>query len=223
MAEAIQGTRAEVAGWQTPIEKPYPAASAQGPAAAAITDDRGWSSLPVAPWRRYGARAIDTSVNGLLGVLLLSYVWYALAPRSADEFFSAFAAPGGIVLFLMLAMFISAIVGGFIIGSTGTSLGKAIFGVRVLDRELQPIGIGRGLAREFHVFWRGMGFGIPVVGLFTMLAADRRLQRDKTTAWDRDVILVLHRPKGALQTTLNCIGVFLILLINALMRALGSI
>ncbi len=222
MAEAIHGARAEAAGWQSPIEKPSRAASAQGPAPAAITDDRGWTSLPVAPWRRYGARAIDTPVNGVLGVLLLAHVWYSLAPRSADRFFSLFETPGGMLLDLVLTTCIAAIVGGFIIGATGTSLGKAIFGVRVLDETLQPIGIRRGLVRELHVLWSGLALGIPILAFFTLLVAYRKLQRDRATAWDEGTHLVLHRPGSLLQTVLNGVGVVLIVLVNVLMRALAG-
>lgn len=222
MAEAIPESWLAGPTRQPPFEKPNPETPGRSGAPAAITDDRGWSSLPVAPWRRYGARAIDTSVNGVLGVLLLAHAWYSLAPRSADSFFALIATPGGMLLDLVLTTFIAAIVGGFIIGATGTSLGKAIFGVRVLDEALQPIGIRRGLVREFHVLWSGLALGIPILAFFTLLVAYRRLQRDQTTAWDQGACLVLHRPRGVLQTVLNCVGIILIVVVNVGMRALAS-
>jgi uncharacterized RDD family membrane protein YckC len=225
MAEAVHEGRAEGLDpprLEPPVERAYPEPAEPDEVPAAISDERGWSTLPVAPWRRYGARAIDTSINGLLGVMLLAYAWYSLAPRSADDFFSLVETPGGLLLDLVLTTFIAAIVGGFVVGATGTSIGKLVFGVRVLDANLRPIGIRRGLAREFHIWWAGLALGIPLLVLFTLLAAYRRLQRDQTTAWDRDTHLVLHRPRGTLQTVLNGVGILLVVLVNVLMRALAE-
>ncbi|MEZ5903879.1 MAG: DUF4339 domain-containing protein [Geminicoccaceae bacterium] len=117
MAEAVHEGRSEGLDpprLEPPVERAYPEPVEPDEAPAAISDERGWSTLPVAPWRRYGARAIDTSINGLLGVMLLAYAWYSLAPRSADDFFSLVETPGGLLLDLVLTTFIAAIVGGFV-------------------------------------------------------------------------------------------------------------
>jgi hypothetical protein len=69
-----------------------PLASSQRPYLGA-SDGRGWSELPVAPWRRYFARMLDTSLNGLVGLTLLAVGFYAFAPVSAESFFGSFSGP----------------------------------------------------------------------------------------------------------------------------------
>jgi hypothetical protein len=183
-------------------------------------DTRGWSSEPVAPWRRYAARMLDTSVNGLGGVLLLAYIWYSIAPLSADQFFSIFRSPAGAALDAILSSIIAAAVSGVIVGVTGSTIGKAIFGVKVLSSDLRVIGAGAGLSREFLVWVKGLGFGIPILALFTMYLSYNKLIKTGSTSWDEGSYIVLHRPNGYLQYGLNALGCILFFLVVAVIQIL---
>lgn len=192
------------------------------PDSAPLATRDGWTSVPVAPWRRYGARMLDTMVNALIGFTVLGYLWFSVAPRSADKFLIFVTTPAGIVCAFVLATLLPALVGGLMTGLTGSSLGKLIFGVRVLGPDLRIIGVGQGMAREFHVWFTGLAVGIPLIAMLTMIGSYRRLKRTGVTSWDDGRHVVVHRPSGWLQTVLNIVGIVLILFMNMLVQALDS-
>ena len=64
--------------------------------------------------------------------------------------------------------------------------------------------------RELLVWVKGLGFGIPVVTVVTLVMAYRRLDGDAITSWDDKLgLVVLHRPRGTLQTVLGIVGIAL--------------
>ena len=164
---------------------------------------------------------LDTSINGALGATLLAYAWYSLAPYSAERFFSLFDGLGGSIGDLIFTYIIAALVGGPVVGSTGTSIGKSIFGIRVVNSNMQTIGIGNGLRREFAVWLKGLGLGIPIVSLFTMLNSYDRLRKEGTARWDAGRNVVLYRPGGTYQTVLNVLGIIMIILVIGALRDLN--
>ena len=107
--------------------------------------------------------------------------------------------------------FIYAMLGGALaIGFTSGSFGKWLMGVRVVDASYRPIGVPRALSREILVWVNGLGIGIPFVTLVTLVMAYRRLDGDAITSWDDKLgLVVLHRPRGAVQTVLGSIGIVL--------------
>lgn len=189
-----------------------------GSARSGLKAGREWSPTPVAPWRRYGARTLDTPIHGLLGSFLVAYVWYSVAPATANEFYTWIDTPQGGLVNIILTTLIAALVGGVVVGTTGTSIGKAIFGIRVLNFDRKTIGVFDGVAREFRVWWAGLGLGIPFVALVTMSVAYNKLKKQGSTSWDNENgCLVLYRPKGSVQYVLNGVGVILVIV------ALGTV
>jgi hypothetical protein len=82
------------------------------------------------------------------------------------------------------------------IGLTGLSLGKWIFGIRV-TRDGAPMGPLRALRREFAVFFKGLGLGVPLVSLFTLVGSYSALSDKRITPWDKAQKLgVNHRPES---------------------------
>jgi uncharacterized RDD family membrane protein YckC len=183
----------------------------------------GWSAQPPAPWRRYGARLLDMTVNGTVGFSLLGVVFYSVAPATADRFFSLFESEAGILIDLLLSALMASLIGGCLIGVSGFTLGKLIFGIRVTRPDGARLGIAAGVARDLSVLLKGLGLGIPIVVLFTMWFSYRSLLREGSTSWDRGRFVVWHRPGGAAQIVLNVVGVVLIVLVAALVRALAEL
>lgn len=175
-----------------------------------VRDIHGWSNRPVAPWRRYFARYLDTMVHGTIGYLLLGYVGGSIAPDEVGKLLTPREGLGGTFLDVIVSVFLAALVGAVVVGATGSSIGKAIFGVRVVDGTMRPIGLWRGLKRELTIWLIGLGTGIAVVSLITLVISYRRLTLRATTLWDQGQHLVLHRPARTLQTVLSAIGVILI-------------
>jgi len=206
----------EAAGHATEARSDLPAGS-EGPIAV---DD--WSPEPVGPWRRFGARYIDTSVNIYLVSGLVGYVGFTLAPRSTERALAWLSAHetlstfGTRVLAPVCVTMLAGVLNGLLMGTAGTTLGKWLFGVRVLDRDLRPLGALVAWRRELDVWVRGLGFGIPLVTIIVNLIAWRRLVKARTTVWDEGRFVVLHRPagKGRILTALGVV-VFVAIYVTA--------
>ncbi len=68
----------------------------------------------------------------------------------------------------------------------GTSPGKWILGIKLQQGRLQHLDYLTALRRSFHVWFRGLGMGIPFLNVICMLVAFQRLKAFKITTWDRD-------------------------------------
>ena len=181
---------------------------------------KDWLELPVTPWRRYAARLLDISFFGGIAFLLISIIFYSVAPYSADRFFAIFENPSSIIVDVVLTTVLSCILTGAVIGVSGLSLGKIIFGVMVTDHNGNKIGITKGIQRDLAVFLRGLGLGIPLISIVTMYVAYSNLNKSNSTTWDSEKnYRVWHRPSSPIQYLLNTLGIILIIIINALYRA----
>lgn len=161
---------------------------------------RGWRDRPPVPWRRFFARYFDILFNGSIGFFLLGTGFYAFAPQSAERFFTALTGPESTAINSFLTILISMPISAAMIGLSGFTLGKALLGVKVVGSEMEPIGLVKAFRREIHVWYAGVGLGIPIVWIVTALFAKRRLANTGSTLWDgAQNLVVLHRPNGALQ------------------------
>jgi uncharacterized RDD family membrane protein YckC len=175
----------------------------------------GWFSTPVTPWRRYGARVLDISINGSIGAFLLGLGWYAIAPMSAEAFFSSLNP----VVDILLTVFLSIIISGILIGFSGSSIGKWVFGIRVTMDNGSPMGIINGLLRDVNVWIKGLALGIPFISVVTLFMSYRRLNNKGFTSWDEsEGYVVTHRPNSWMQYFLNAFGIILIVIIQVLLR-----
>ena len=184
----------------------------------------GWLSSPPTPWRRYAARSIDIVVFGYLGFTIIGFVFYSVAPYTADQFFSIFSSPGGILIDIVVTALIGCVLGGVVIGLSGSSLGKLIFGLMVVDQNGRRIGAVQGIQRDLSVYLRGLGLGIPLVSLITLWMSYSKLKDTGATSWDSEKnYTVWHRPSGPGQYTLNILGILLLITVTAAGRIMNSI
>ena len=172
-----------------------------------------WIDAKPHPWRRYFARAIDVVVVGGLTWAVIGIVFGLVNPAGAMAFFALFDGPGGRILDLILTLLATIPGTALMVGLTGLSVGKWLFGVKVVQRDGTTIGVLAALGREIEVFAMGFGLGVPLVSLFTLIGSYRRLIDDGHTAWDKPKdAIVLHRPMNALQVVLICLAIpFLIM------------
>ena len=182
----------------------------------------GWLSYPPTPWRRYAARLLDTSLNGVLGFFLFAIAFYAIAPASADNLFSFFGSGAGLWLDLLATGIMASLIGGALIGVSGFTVGKLIFGIKVVRKNGNTIGFGAGIMRDLEVLIKGMALGIPIVALFTLWLSYKSLTENRTTSWDENRYVVYHRPSGAAQYFLNVLGLVAVVLVYGLLGALAE-
>lgn len=182
---------------------------AEPPAPPPLPQDKGaWTDTHPHPWRRYFARIFDIAVIGSLTWILISILFFLIDPVAATSFFALFDGPGGKFLDAILTAAVTIPGVTLMIGLTGVSVGKWVFGVKVVTPEGRPIGLAAAFSREIQVWTRGLAFAIPLVSLFTLIVAYRTLVDERRSSWDpRRERIVLHRPMNALQIVLIVLSI----------------
>jgi uncharacterized RDD family membrane protein YckC len=160
-----------------------------------------WTDVSPHPWRRYIARTLDNLVLGSLTWMLIYAAILLLTPAAtADRVFAALDRPEARLVNIVVTQILVIPGNALMIGLTGVSLGKWIFGVRV-SKDGAPIGVVRALRRELGVYSLGQGLGIPVLSLILPLLAFNRLQSGKAAVWDRaQDLTVSYRPQSRSTT-----------------------
>lgn len=184
------------------LEEPPP------PAPPPLPPKGSWTDRGPHPWRRYLARMFDTLVVGSVTWFGIGAVMFVVAPFQAERFFAFFDGPLGQIADAMLTL--AAVIPGnaLMIGLTGVSIGKWLFGVKVVKPSGRPIGFVAAFGRELQVWFRGLAFGMPLISLFTLGGAYSQLKEDRASAWDPPRRrIVLHRPMNALQVILILLAV----------------
>ena len=122
------------------------------------------------PWVRYWARMIDYSLFTLVLGFLFDYFYQGLRPIP----------PFGGFFILFFWIFVETV----LVALWGTTPGKWILKIQVRDQKYQRLTFSNALNRSFSVWWRGVGAGIPVISLITMIVAGIKLSNNGETSWD---------------------------------------
>ena len=143
------------------------------------------------PWERYFARMIDTTLHGWL-------------------FFSVFGPIFGekqnIIFYSFLWCFGAALINAAIM-TQGTTFGKWLFGIRVVDSNLYPLPFNILIRRELYVFVKGFALGIPVLNWICTYIEYVTLLHQGQASWDKKLgTKLLYRPSSPRQKTLRIIG-----------------
>lgn len=142
----------------------------------------------IRPWVRYFARIIDV----FLFSLLAGFVLGMFAPSVLD-----------IPNFLlgMAILFVWVFQESILLANCGTTLGKWLFKIKVRNSKGQKLTFSEALNRSFSVWLKGMGAGVPIISLITLLTSRSKLKRDAITAWDEEGgFVVTHGKIGALRS-----------------------
>jgi uncharacterized RDD family membrane protein YckC len=188
----------------------------------AVGDD-GWQVTTPAPWRRYFGRMFDLTLLGTMVWFSIGLIVGHLSPALHDRLFASGGVADNLIVSTILTCAVVTPVLAVLIGLTGSSPGKWIFGTRITTPDGRPIGIGKAFLREMEVLVWGLGLGIPLISLFTLIASHSKLTSDDVARWDeRKGWVVTHRQQGALQVVLCLGGVALWLAGQFALRALAS-
>src|SRR5262249_53067436 len=99
-----------------------------------------WRDAKPHPWRRYFARTLDNVIVGLLSWAIVGAVLAAVSPDDAASFFAVFRRPFvGMILDVMATSAIVIPGNALMIGLTGLSIGKWVFGIKVTTKAGKPI------------------------------------------------------------------------------------
>lgn len=155
----------------------------------------------VRPWVRFAARQIDNFVFlWLFGFIFgcASYIWMFLSPSSYISLHKLTMA-----VFYFLGLFLWIFIESVFLSSWGTTLGKWLLKVKVRDNKGKRLTFLIALKRSFLVWLKGMGIGLPIVNLITLIFAYGELRHEGTTTWDRDChSIVTHEKIGNIRAAI---------------------
>jgi len=131
------------------------------------------------PWPRYWARMFDVLIWSSL--LVVSAVIWLPAPVA-----ESFGYANGQLAYLAVLPF-AMVLDSIVYSLCGNTPGKWLGGIRVLDAGGAKIKFWPHLKREFTVYVRGLGLGIGIVSLFTLISAYRKSAANEVLSWDREL------------------------------------
>lgn len=155
------------------------------------------------PWRRYFARMFDLYFFYLFFFFFLGVAFprvFESSDKSLDVVYAIFGSAA------------YAVFEGFCLNVFGTSLGKRLYGIKLTRTDKDGFILPVAFKRSFAVWVRGLGIGIPIVAIVTLIVAYRTLKREKQTSWDRDFqCITAHSELSALRW-ISIVAVWLLVL-----------
>ncbi len=111
-------------------------------------------------------------------------------------------------------IFIWAIIESILLSTWGTTPGKWLLKVHVRSQDGHKLTFRDSLSRAFSVWFIGVGAGLPIVFLITMIVASVKLSNTGHTTWDRQQSLsVSHGHIGVIRSLIAIVIIaFFILL-----------
>ena len=120
------------------------------------------------PWRRYWARCLDFSMYNTLVSLLMFDFQHRI-------FF--------IPILTLIAMLT---LEPMLLSMFGTTLGKAIFGIRVTDREGGKLSYSTAIERTWTVMWEGEALRIPLICLYFQYKSLDLAEQEIPLSWESE-------------------------------------
>ncbi len=132
------------------------------------------------PARRFFARMFDYHLYQCLFYIFLAVVCNKNVTmlNSAESFFYTF------ILLVMMLIFESVLLSVW-----GTTLGKWILGITVLDTSENRLSFSDSAYRTVKVMWYGMGLNIPIYNIVRGIKSYTTCSNNQVLPWDEDIIL----------------------------------
>ena len=144
----------------------------------------------VRPWVRYWARSVDLFVFTVIFGFIVGVA--GIFNEVAWQLLELPDAVFGIII-ICLYPFVEAV----FISNWGASPGKWILNTKVLNKYGEHLSYTEALIRSFRIVWQGMGLGIPIVSLVTLLISYSNLKNNSITRWDANLeTVVMHKKIG---------------------------
>lgn len=129
------------------------------------------------PWRRYFARCMDLEVCSLaMGAVFYDYLNSKVVSLAASIALLLLLEP------LLLHLF-------------GTTLGKWILGIRVLDGEERRLSYGAGLERTWTVLWEGWAMNLPAISWYFLFKNYKLCESGERLSWEWDSEVIYQDDK----------------------------
>lgn len=196
-------------GWVPPQSAPAPRAEAEW--VPVQTHGPGTPAEPAPrPWRRFMARLVDL----VLYAVLLTAPMQLVAPDFVSRIQARPAEMSPLVsLAISCALGLMLIVmDGILLHLRGTTVGKALFGVRVVNADGTRVSLGRSFSRSARMWVLGMGAGLPFLNILAPIAALVRLASHGRTHWDEALDLRVEHTEVTAGRVFAILGSILLFL-----------
>ncbi|STX37712.1 RDD family protein [Legionella feeleii] len=131
------------------------------------------------PWRRYFARGVDIFLMGVIGYQLLG----CIPIEMCSSLFNVLS--NNSVLKGAFYVFSSVFLNSIFIAISGSTIGKLLFGIRLLDKNNHNLSFLLALRRELMIYVKGMALGIPILILFPQYFSYKNLMKTGEASWDK--------------------------------------
>lgn len=155
----------------------------------------------IRPWVRFWARMIDYNCLGIVyGIIFNRYYMYV--PLVLFPFFT-------IIIIPLIWIPIESI----LLWTIGTTLGKWLLKITVRSRQRQKyLTFQQACIRSISVWYMGMGCGIPIIQIITLIIAKIKLNHTGMTTWDKNNnLIVRHNRIGILRIFVIILFLFILL------------
>ncbi len=126
----------------------------------------------VRPWVRYFARMIDITVG---------QTFIFMTSGNPDLLHNLPTMPKHVMYFLFGWVLMETC----LMSTWGTTPGKWLLKIQVTDAQGGKLEMTQAFRRSLQVWIRGMGMGIPILSLVTLMMSHGRLVQDGSTRWDQ--------------------------------------
>jgi len=143
------------------------------------------------PWVRFLARQTDT----VLVSIILTIIAEIITPEGTHNY--AYIFLFSCIVFIPLE--------AISLSMWGTTIGKSLLSTTITDSNLKFLDLKSALTRSWSVSLKGMGFGIPVIHIFTLLWSYTQLITNDITSWDKSGKYKVTHKKISRTKALVCI------------------
>ncbi|WP_277813934.1 RDD family protein [Rickettsia asembonensis] len=99
-----------------------------------------------------------------------------------------------IIIFGIIFHFYSIFINAFLLYLTGSTIGKLLLGVKILNNNNKRPNFFKLLWREIIILLKGLGLGIPLIGELANFFSYKYFIFNNTTSWDKKLNLkILYR------------------------------
>ncbi|MDA3845956.1 MAG: tetratricopeptide repeat protein, partial [Vallitaleaceae bacterium] len=129
----------------------------------------------------------------LVAVIISMLLWVWLERGEDEAIIAVFVSPINYFLILLITSMLYEIL---MISYTGTTIGKSLMGIRILDAEENHLLMGQSFVRTLSSFAMGRFFCIPILSIIALTRSFRTYAGTKEVKWDRNYQVEQFR-KGA--------------------------
>lgn len=141
------------------------------PPTAATAAELAPAVSQVRPWLRFWARLVDLGLFFMVGFIIYGAIGFSL---DDGEFLAGLVYLWGWIILEPL-----------ILAAWGTTPGKALFKIKLQHADGQTLPFKPAFRRSFTVMFKGLGAGLPIVSLITLVISYFKAKSDGITSWDK--------------------------------------